>query len=87
MKEMNKSNLDLLRKKKDEEIDYSDIPKTDLDFWEDAMVVYPSKKVTVSLNIDEDLAVWLQQMGKESNNAVNNLLRSYFIGVKKLSSH
>jgi uncharacterized protein (DUF4415 family) len=87
MKEMNKSNLDALRKKKDVEIDFSDIPKTEPDFWEDAMVVYPSKKVTVSLNIDEDLAVWLQQMGKESNNAINNLLRSYFIGIKKLSSH
>jgi hypothetical protein len=29
----------------------------------------------------------VSRTGKESNNAINNLLRSYFIGIKKLSSH
>jgi len=87
MKESNKACLEHLRNKKDEEIDYSDIQETEPDFWKDAEVVYPKKKVTVKLNIDEDLAVWLQQMGKESDSAINNLLRSYFIGLKNLSSH
>jgi len=67
---------------KDSEINYSDIPATDIEFWEDAAAIYPRKKVTIRLNIDEDIAIWLKELGNESDQAVNNLLRSYFIGAK-----
>jgi uncharacterized protein (DUF4415 family) len=86
MKKSDKEIIEKLKLKKDVEIDYSDIPETKPDFWKDAEVIYPMKKVIVKLNIDEDLAVWLEKMGKESDSAVNNLLRSYFIGVKNFSS-
>jgi uncharacterized protein (DUF4415 family) len=67
---------------KDSEINYSEIPATDLEFWEDAAVIYPRKKVSVRLKIDEDIALWLKELGNDSDNAVNNLLRSYFISAK-----
>ena len=67
---------------KDSEINYSEIPATDNEFWEDAAAIYPQKKVFVQLKIDEDIAKWLKKLGNDSDNAVNNLLRSYFIGAK-----
>ena len=85
MKESGKTDMEKLRKFKDSEIDYSDIPVTEVDFWEDAAVIYPHKKVTVKLTIDEDLALWLKKMGKNSDSVINNLLRSYFIGSKYFS--
>jgi len=81
---MKDSNNTKLRRKKDSQIDYSDIPATDAEFWEDSAVVYPQKKVTVKLKIDEDLALWLKKMGNSSDIAINNLLRSYFISSKHL---
>lgn len=66
----------------DSEINYSDIPATDVEFWKDAAVIYPRKKVSVRLKIDEDIALWLKELGNDSDNAVNNLLRSYFISAK-----
>jgi hypothetical protein len=42
--------------KDDSEIDYSDIPSTDQKFWEDAEILYPRKKVTIHLKVDEDIA-------------------------------
>ena len=67
---------------KDSEINYSDIPPTDIEFWEDAAAIYPQKKVSVQLKIDEDIAIWLKELGNDSDSAVNNLLRSWFIGAK-----
>ncbi|WP_372947539.1 hypothetical protein [Mariniphaga sp.] len=71
--------------KNDSEINYSDIPATDVEFWEDAVAVYPQKKVSVQLKIDEDIAIWLKELGHDSDNAVNNLLRSYFISTKRFA--
>lgn len=84
MKDSNKIPGKELDKMKDSAIDYSEIPATDFDFWEDAVAVYPQKKVTVEMQIDEDLALWLKELGNESDVAINNLLRSYFIGTKRL---
>jgi uncharacterized protein (DUF4415 family) len=67
---------------KKSEINYSDIPVTNVEFWEDASVIYPQKKVSVYIKIDEDIALWLKELGNDSDNAVNNLLRSYFISAK-----
>jgi uncharacterized protein (DUF4415 family) len=67
---------------KESEINYTDIPATNVEFWEDASVIYSQKKVSVYIKIDEDIALWLKELGNDSDNAVNNLLRSYFISAK-----
>lgn len=84
MKPSNKTDWNRLKKMTDSEIDYSEIPETTMDFWDDALIVIPHKKVEIKLEIDEDIAIWLQQLGEKSDNAINNLLRSYFIGLKQL---
>jgi uncharacterized protein (DUF4415 family) len=77
-------NWNKLMEKDDSEIDYSDIPSTDQKFWEDAEILYPRKKVTIHLKVDEDIAKWLVEMADRSDSAVNSLLRSYFIGMNNL---
>ena len=84
MKNSGKTDWDKFNNMEDSGIDYSDIPITGVDFWEDGEVLYPHRKVTIQLKIDEDIAEWLKKMGDKSDIAVNNLLRSYYIGMKNI---
>ncbi|MBM2815777.1 MAG: hypothetical protein HW421_2539 [Ignavibacteria bacterium] len=74
-----KTDWQRLSRKNDKEIDYSDIPKTDEKFWENAEIMIPRKKVDYTLKIDEDLALWLKEKGNSSNQAVNNIIRAYYL--------
>jgi uncharacterized protein (DUF4415 family) len=84
MKNSNKTNFERLKNMADEDIDYSDIEATDKNFWKDAEVFFPHKKIEVKFEIDEDIALWLSQFGNSSNIAVNNLLRAYFTNFTQL---
>lgn len=74
-----KTDWQRLSRLNDREIDYSDIPKTDEKFWKNAEIILPHKKVDFTIKIDEDLAMWLKRMGSSSNQAVNNIIRAYFL--------
>ncbi len=73
-----------LSQQQDADIDYSDIPKTDEKFWKNAEIALPHKKVEFTIKIDEDLAIWLKAMGQNSNQAMNNLIRAYFLFNMKI---
>ncbi len=85
MENSGKTNWKRVNNLTDNTIDYSDIPDTSVDFWEDASISYPVKKVILKLKVDEDIAEWIKQLGSNSDIAINNLLRSYYIGSKNLS--
>ena len=83
---MSKTDWERLKNMKDEDIDFSDIPETNEDFWKDAEVIVPiKKKVDVTITVDEDIADWLSELGAKSNKAVNSLLHAYFITIKSLN--
>lgn len=49
---------------------------TDEEFWKDAKVVLPSRKVVVTMRLDTDLLKWLrQQRGYQTR--INAILRAY----------
>lgn len=48
-------------------------------FWDEAEILLPHKKVDFTIKIDEDLALWLEGLGNNSNQAVNNIIRAYFL--------
>jgi len=83
----NKTDWTKLKNMSETEIDYSDIQETNYDYWDNAEIVLPHKKVEIKLQIDEDIANWINQFGDKSNIAVNNLLRSYFIGINELQTN
>jgi len=74
-----KTDWDRLSRLSDKDIDYTDIPETDKDFWNDADVITIHNKVDFTVKIDEDIAIWLKNMGRNSNEAVNNILRAYYL--------
>ena len=80
-----KTNWELLKNMKDSEIDYSDIPETDYDFWDDAKILIPqNQKVEVKIKVDKEIALWIKKFGKKSDVTVNNILHSYFDGLNNL---
>lgn len=83
MKKLSKTNWDQLNQISDKDIDYSDIPSTNSDFWNDAEVFVPHKKVEVSLQVDEDIALWLNKL-KDNKIAINQMLRSYYTTLNKV---
>lgn len=75
MKKTTKTNWEMLASEDDDKIDYSDIEETNEEFWKDAELVHPQKKVEIKIKVDEDLANWLINSGDNSIQAFNNILR------------
>ena len=63
----------------DSEIDYSDIPITDKEFWEKAKVVLPEPKKAISLRIDKDVLDWFKAQGKGYQSRINAVLKAYVV--------
>ena len=78
-----KTDLKDLKNRRDEYIDYSDIPETDASFWEDAKIEYPSKKIPISIRVDEDVLEWFKKFGRGYQSRINAVLRSYMTHSKK----
>jgi uncharacterized protein (DUF4415 family) len=63
---------------KDSDIDYTDVPATDTDFWEDATVNIPPVKVPVTLRLDPNVLAWYkQQVPRGYQTLINNVLQKY----------
>jgi uncharacterized protein (DUF4415 family) len=55
----------------DEEIDTSDIPLLDEEFFAHATLRLPKPRSTVMLNIDSDILEWFQSQGTEFQERIN----------------
>jgi len=62
-----------LRHKRDAQIDYSDIPETEPEFWENAGVFFPNQTVRV----DEDILNWFRERESDYEAKINDILRTY----------
>jgi uncharacterized protein (DUF4415 family) len=63
---------------KNEDIDYSDIPELDEQFWANAKVVMPPRKKQLTLRIDEDVLAWMKGQGRGYQSRINAILRAYY---------
>ena len=66
----------------DEEIDTSDIPPLDEDFFSQAQLRMP-KRPPVMMKVDADLVDWVKAQGEGYENLINAALRSYVEGHKE----
>lgn len=66
---------------KDEDIDYSDIPELDDEFFEKAVLV-PAKKL-VTMRLDADVVAWLKRNGRGYQTRANKILRSVMESQEK----
>jgi uncharacterized protein (DUF4415 family) len=65
--------VDALR---DEDIDFSDIPKQGADFFARA-IVWPGTKKQITLRIDPDVLAFFRKQGRGYQTAINAILRKY----------
>jgi uncharacterized protein (DUF4415 family) len=65
--------IDSLR---DEDIDYSDIPKQGAEFFARA-IVWPGTKKQITLRLDPDVLTFFRKQGKGYQSTINAVLRKY----------
>ena len=75
--EERKAQLKALAERREEEIDFSEIPPLDDDFWAKAVrnPFYKPVKVSVAVRIDSDIMAWLKNQGKGYQTRLNAILR------------
>jgi uncharacterized protein (DUF4415 family) len=61
---------------KDEDIDYSDIPKQGRDFFGEA-VLWPGPKQQITLRLDPDVLAFFRKQGRRYQTRINAVLRKY----------
>ena len=72
-----KTDYQRLRRMRDEEIDYSDIPSLDESFWKTATLTMPEPKDRLTIRLDHDIVQWLKNDGRGYQTRINAILRSY----------
>lgn len=61
----------------DEEVDTSDIPPLDEQFFASAELRIPKGKVPVLMSVDADVFEWFKAQGPEFKNLINTALRRF----------
>lgn len=70
----------------DADIDYSDIPELDNNFFKNAKIVMPPSKRHVSMRLDADMIDWYRNYGKNYQVFMNAVLRAYYEAHRTKSS-
>ena len=73
-----KSDLKRIDAQGDQDIDYSDIPELDEDFFKKARVVVAPGKKQLTLRLDADVLEWMKAQGKGYQSRINAILRAYY---------
>ena len=66
-----------LRKMSDKDIDVSDAPELDAEFFRTAVVRMPRAKKAVSIRLDQDVLAWFRDQGGTYQTRINAVLRTY----------
>lgn len=70
--------LKILGLMQDSDIDYTDAPVTNPEFWQDATLNIPPVKVPVTLRLDPTVLAWYkQQVPRGYQTLINTVLKKY----------
>ena len=86
MSKASKTDWKQLAKMDDQDIDTSDIPELDDEFFHKAQINVPAKQ-PVTLRLDTDVLVWFKSQGQGYQTRINKLLRSYMENQKSSHHH
>lgn len=69
----------------DSEIDFSDIPETTDEFWENAVLMYPGDwdKPKVTIRLDAEVIEYFKSQGRDWPTRMNEVLRTYVEAMRK----
>lgn len=76
MSKKSKTDWKRLAEMEDKDIDTSDIPELDDEFFNNAKIRIPSKQ-PVTLRVDSDVLAWFKSQGQGYQTRINKLLRAY----------
>ena len=76
-KTRSKTNWTRIDSLSDRDIDYSDIPELDKDFFKSATLVLPEPKTTVTIRLDQRVLEWFNAKGPGYQTRINALLRAF----------
>ncbi len=76
MSKQSKTDWKRVEAMKDENIDTSDIPELDEDFFRQAEIHLPAKQ-SVTMRLDADVLEWFKSNGQGYQTRINKLLRRY----------
>ena len=62
---------------RDQDIDFSDIPELDDDFWRNAELVEPDRTEQVTLRVKRSVLAYFRAPGKGYQSRMNRVLESY----------
>ena len=62
---------------KDQDIDFSDIPELDDDFWRNAELVEPDLTEQITLRVKRSVLAYFRATGKGYQSRMNRVLESY----------
>jgi uncharacterized protein (DUF4415 family) len=72
-----KTDWNRLAKMKDQDIDYSDDPELDEEFWKNAEYGILANKRLLSIRLDSDVIQWFKEQGPFYQTRMNAVLRAY----------
>lgn len=61
----------------DKNIDTSEIPELDQEWFKTANIVLPQKKQAISFRVDKDVVQWFKSKGKGYQTLMNAVLKAY----------
>jgi uncharacterized protein (DUF4415 family) len=75
-----RAEIEALKKMRDEDIDYSDIPPLSSEFWKNAKPLrdshlYKPRKESTTVRLDSDILAWLKSAGPGYQTRINSILR------------
>ena len=76
-KKSSKTNWDKVKAETDSDIDTSDIPELDHDFFKSAKLRMPATKTSITVRLDTDVLEWYRRQGKGYQTRINAVLRTY----------
>jgi len=79
-----KTNWARIDSMKDEDINYSDTPKLNEDFWKNA-VLWQGNKIQITLRLDPEIVAFFKKQGRGYQTTINAVLRKYVETRKKYS--
>jgi uncharacterized protein (DUF4415 family) len=71
----------------DGEIDYSDIPELDDEFWKNARLVKPDRTQSVTLRVKQSVLDTYKAQGKGYQTRMNAVLETYARSIGQKSGH
>ena len=83
MKGLSRTDWDRIDAMTDEEIDTTDIPPLDEEFFANAELRMPQAKPSITIRLDPDVLDWFKSQGKGYQTRINAVLRRYMEAQKK----